>query len=417
MSKYLIQGGNPLSGTVKVSGAKNAALPILAATLLTNGASVIHNVPNLIDVVTIIRVLRALGVRAEYQEGNTVRVWVNGGIRHVAPYELVTKMRASFFVAGPILARTGLAKIPLPGGCAIGLRPVDIHMKGFAALGAKTEMEHGFVILKADQLRGTSIYLDFPSVGATENILMAAVLAEGTTLIENAAREPEVTDLANFLNQAGAKIAGIGTDILTIQGVALLKGIEYSIIPDRVETGTFMAAGALTHGDIKITGVVPPHLEGVKSKLEEMGTTIQCDADTMTVRGNGRFQATHIKTLPFPGFPTDLQAPFTTLLATAKGTSIISETVFENRFTYAAELNRMGANIQVEDRNAVITGVDQLSGAPIRVTDLRAGAALILAGLMAQGETLVEDTDRHLERGYEHLTEKFSQLGARIHKC
>jgi UDP-N-acetylglucosamine 1-carboxyvinyltransferase len=317
---------------------------------------VIQNVPNLLDVITFIRVLRALGIRAEYSQSipNTVDVW-NYSVKHVAPYELVTKMRASFFVIGPILAVKGLAKIPLPGGCAIGSRPVDIHIKGMEALGAKVKLEHGFVIAEAKKLKGGRFYLDFPSVGATESVMMAASLAEGETLIENAAREPEIVDLANFLIKAGAQIEGAGSDVIKVQGVKKLKPVEYSIIPDRIEAGTIMAAAAITSGKVTISGIIPEHLEAITRKLQESGVKITVEGTTMTVDATGdHFKAVDVKTMPFPGFPTDMQPQMAAFLTLAKGTSVISESIFENRFMHMHELRRLGADIKLEDRKSVV---------------------------------------------------------------
>ena len=415
MQKFLIKGKRPLTGEVTISGAKNAALPILAATIMLAGRSVIKNVPNLSDVTTIIRVLRALGIRAEYSQSspNTVNVW-NFQVRHVAPYELVTKMRASFFVIGPILAMKGLAKIPLPGGCAIGSRPVDIHIKGMEALGAKVELEHGFVIARADKLKGGKVYLDFPSVGATESVMMAASLAAGETVIENAAREPEIIDLANFLKKAGAKIEGAGTELIRIEGVDHLNPVEYSIIPDRIEAGTFMMAAAITGGDLVIDKIVPEHLEATARKLQESGLKVEFSGQRVKVTSNGGYKAVDLKTLPYPGFATDMQPQFTSFLCLAKGTSVITETVFENRFMQANELKRMGAEIRLEGQSAIITGVPKLSGAQVRAPDLRAGAALVLAGLAAEGETLIEDRDHHISRGYEHFMDKLKNVGAEV---
>ena len=418
MLKLLVRGAKPLRGEVNISGAKNAALPILAATIMLPGRSVIRNVPNLLDVTTIVRVLRALGIRAEYSQSshNTVNIW-NYQVRHVAPYELVTKMRASFFVIGPILAVKGLAKIPLPGGCAIGSRPVDIHIKGLEALGAQVELEHGFVIAKAAKLRGAKVYFDFPSVGATETVMMAAALAEGETTIGNAAREPEIVDLANFLIKAGARIAGAGTELIKIEGVQKLNPVDYAIIPDRIEAGTLMLAAAITRGGLKLNHVVPEHLGATIRKLLETGVRVEHDDSSITVAGDDGFKAVDVKTLPYPGFPTDMQPQFTALLSLASGTSVVSESVFENRFMHLPELRRMGADIKLEGQSAIINGVGKLSGAPVRVTDLRAGAALLLAGLAAEGETLIEDRDHHLNRGYENIIEKFNAVGADIRKA
>lgn len=415
MRKIIVKGKKRLEGEVRISGAKNSALAILAATILLPGKVVIRNVPNLLDVKTMIRVLRALGLRAEYSgsQANTVEIW-NDEVKHVAPYELVTKMRASFFVIGPILARKGLAKVPLPGGCAIGSRPVNLHIKGLEGLGANVTMEHGFVIVKAKKLKGGRIYLDFPSVGATESVMMAATLAEGETLIENAAREPEVEDLANFLNLAGAKIAGAGTEAIKVSGVSHLSPVEYRIIPDRIEAGTFMVATAITRGEAILRDIIPEQIESTIRKLQEIGIDITVTGNNLKVANRDGMRAADIKTLPYPGIPTDMQPQLTALLSLAKGTSVINETVFENRFMHVHELNRMGADIKLEGQSAIINGVSKLSSAPVKVSDLRAGAALILAGLAAEGETIIEDRDHHVERGYENIIDKFSKLGAEI---
>ncbi|MFA6431243.1 MAG: UDP-N-acetylglucosamine 1-carboxyvinyltransferase [Candidatus Margulisiibacteriota bacterium] len=417
MLKLAIRGKKKLEGEIFVSGAKNSALPILAASIMVPGRSVIRNIPNLLDVTTMIRVLIALGIRAEYSlsSPNTVNIW-NYQVRHVAPYELVTKMRASFFVIGPILAVNGLAKIPLPGGCAIGSRPVDIHIKGLEALGAKVELEHGFVIAKAQKLKGAKVYFNFPSVGATETVMMAAALAEGDSIIENCAKEPEIIDLANFLNKAGAKIEGAGTDIITVQGVNSLKAVDYSVIPDRIEAGTLMAAAAITNGKLKINGIVLDHVESAVRKLEEIGVKIENNGKSMLVSREGKLKAADIKTLPYPAFPTDMQPQFSALLCLAEGTSVITETIFENRFMHLTELKRMGADIRLEGQSVIINGVEKLSGAPVRVTDLRAGAALLLAGLAAEGETVLEDRDHHIYRGYENILDKLSAVGADIRR-
>jgi len=415
MRKILVKGKKRLEGAVTVSGAKNSALAILAAAILLPGKSIIRNVPNLLDIKTMIRVLRALDLRAEYSgsQPNTVELW-NNNIKHVAPYELVTKMRASFFVIGPILARKGLAKIPLPGGCAIGSRPVNLHIKGLEALGAVVQMEHGFVIVRAKKLKGNRVYLDFPSVGATETVMMAAALAEGDTVIENAAQEPEIIDLANFLNAAGAKIEGVGSQVIKIKGVSGLHAVEYPIIPDRIEAGTFMVAAAITKGKINIKGVVPAHIEAIIGKLEETGLKVETKDNEMLVTQKDGIKSVDVKTMPYPGFPTDMQPQLTALLCLAKGTSVITETVFENRFMHLHELRRMGADIKLEGQSAIIHGVTGLSSAPVKVTDLRAGAALILAALAAEGETIIEDRDHHIERGYENIVQKFKNLGAEI---
>ncbi len=415
MKRLVVKGQKRLSGEVKISGAKNSALAVLAATILLPGKTIIRNVPNLLDVKTIVRGLRALGIRAEYSasQASTVEVW-NEDVKHVAPYELVTKMRASFFIIGPILARKGLAKVPLPGGCAIGSRPVNLHIKGLEALGAQVSMEHGFVIVKAKKLKGGKVYLDFPSVGATESTMMAASLADGDTVIENAAREPEVADLANMLIQAGAKISGVGTEVIRISGVSSLKPVEYRVIPDRIEAGTFMVAAAITGGEITLLNTIPDQVEATSRKLQEIGVTIEPSGQTLKVSIKDGIKPADVKTMPYPGFPTDMQPQVATLLCLAKGTSIVTETVFENRFIYINELKRMGADIKLEGQSAIINGVPLLSSAPVKVSDLRAGAALVLAGLAAKGETLIEDRDHHLERGYDNLLKKLTELGADI---
>ena len=409
-----MKGNGPLSGSVNISGSKNAALPILASTILLTGETVITNIPLLHDVITMIRVLRALGMRVEYSEPNSVHVWVSAKIRHVAPYELVTKMRASFFVIGPILAKEGLAKIPLPGGCAIGSRPVNFYIKGLEALGANIRMEHGFVIAEAKKLKGGLIYLDFPSVGATESLMMAATLAEGQTIIENAAQEPEIKDLARFLIKCGARIEGAGEEKIIINGVSSLKAQDYKIIPDRIEAGTFMIASAITKGSVTINNIIPEDVAVITAKLIEAGVDVQIGENFVKVGHKGVVKAVNIKTLPYPGFPTDMQPQFASLLSVADGTSVVTETIFENRFMHVNELNRMGADIQIEGHSMIIKGVPKLSGAPVRASDLRAGAALVLAGLVAEGQTLIDDMDRHIVRGYEKFLVKLSGLGADV---
>ena len=415
MRKAIVKGGKRLHGKVAISGSKNAALPILAATILLHGETTITNVPNLLDIITMIRVLRALGLRAEYFEPDTVKVYSNGNVKHVAPYELVTKMRASFFVIGPILARMGLAKVPLPGGCAIGSRPVNLHIKGLEALGAHVGMEHGFVIVKANKLKGAKIYLDFPSVGATETIMMAATHSEGETILENAAQEPEIADLASFLNKCGAKIEGAGKETVRITGVNRLNGnVEYKVMPDRIEACTLMIAGAITKGEVTLEGIVEQHIEPVVRKLQDAGVEVTASGGQVKVKAKDGIKATDVKTMPYPGFPTDAQPQFTSLMSIAEGTSIITETVFENRFMHVQELKRMGADIQLEGQSAIIKGVKKLSGCPVRASDLRAGAALVLAGLTAEGETLIDDVERFIERGYENFTGKINALGGDI---
>ena len=414
-SRVTIKGGIPLQGSVNVSGSKNAALPIMASFLMLPGETTILNVPNLVDVTSMVRMLRALGMGSEYlAAGNKVRSWQRQKLRHVAPYDLVTKMRASFFVAGPLLAQTGFAKIPMPGGCAIGSRPISLHLKGFELLGAKINYEHGFVEIRADKLVGNEIYLDFPSVGATENIMMAATLAEGKTIIENAAREPEIEDLANFLNMAGADIKGAGNNVIEIEGVRSLNAVNnYSIIPDRIEAGTLILAAAITRGEVDVCGCNSDHLRNLLDKLIESGVKLELLDDCIKVSSNGRPKAIDIETLPFPGFPTDMQAQIMAFLVLAEGTSVITETIFENRFTHAQELNRMGANIKISSHTAIVSGVNNLSAAPVKITDLRAGAALFLAGLAAEGDTLIYGM-KHIKRGYEDIIGKLKSLGSNI---
>lgn len=412
MPKISVKKSNPLKGTVKIDGAKNSVLPIIAATLLAKDKSVLNGVPNLKDVHVISDLLRHLGAEVEYKD-NTLTVDASNINTCEAPYKLVSKMRASFLVMGPLLARFNSTKISMPGGCAIGTRPIDLHLKGFKALGAKVEMDHGFVEAKSDKLIGTKLYLDFPSVGATENIIMAATLAEGTTIIENAAEEPEIVDLANFLNEMGAKIKGAGTNTIKIVGVKELKGTTHNIIPDRIEAATYMVAAAITKGDITIENVILEHLRPVVAKLKEAGCKIIELENAVRVIGPEKIQSIDIKTLPHPGFPTDVQAQFMAMLTVASGSSTVIETVFENRFMHVAEFNRMGADIKIEGRSAVIKGVDKLYGAEVNATDLRAGAALILCGLIAEGETKVGEI-YHIQRGYVDIDKKITALGGNI---
>jgi UDP-N-acetylglucosamine 1-carboxyvinyltransferase len=375
----------------------------------------IENVPNLLDISTMIKMLNSLDVVAEpCPDKNILKIRNNRKIRHIAPYDLVTAMRASFFVAGPILARTGYAKVPMPGGCSIGSRPIDIHLTGFKAMGAEVRMEHGFVELKCPKLKGVRMHLDFPSVGATENIMMAACLADGQTVIENAAREPEIDDLANYLNRAGAKISGIGTSVIVVDGVKRLTGCTHRVIPDRIEAATLLIAGPITGGRVTVEDAIFSHLEPIVMKLREAGCEVIVENDTtITAAFNGPLKAVNFNTMPFPGFPTDAQAQMMTLLAVSGGTSVIEETIFENRFMHAEELKRMGANIKTNGHTAIVTGVPRLSGAEVKMTDLRAGAALILAGLNAEGITTAHGM-KHLKRGYENLPEKLTSLGAKI---
>ena len=415
LDKLVIHGGKPLEGTIPINGAKNSALVLLAGALLAPEESVITNVPNLADVGVISEVLARIGVRVMMDlTSHTVRVDAADLRDTPPPYELVTKMRASFFILGPILARLGYARIPLPGGCSIGSRPVDLHLKGLRSLGAKITIEHGYVEAQADKLIGGPVYLDYPSVGATETIMMAACLAEGMTVIDNCAQEPEIVDLADMLIKMGAKISGAGTQTITVEGVKRLNGTVHECIPDRIEAGTFMVAAAVTRGRLKLTKVRADHMQAVISKLQEAGVGITVDANgDILVDGTGEFHPVDIRTLPFPGFPTDLQSQLMTFLSLVPGTSMVTETVFKNRFMHVDELQRMGANIKTEGNCAVIQGVEGLTGAPVKATDLRAGAAMILAGLAARGETVISNV-HHIDRGYEDIVGKLSAVGAKI---
>lgn len=411
--KLIISGGNRLQGTVKIDGAKNSALSIMAATLLTKDVCILRNVPRLTDVETMSDVIRKLGVKVEWKEGNNLYIDSDNFNNYEAPYELVKMMRASILVMGPLLARLKRAKISLPGGCAIGARPVDYHLKGFEALGAQVEVEKGYIEAKVNTLKGVEIYLDFPSLGATENIMMAACLAEGVTTIENAAKDPEVVELGYFLNKMGAKVEGLGADLIKIEGVKELHGIDYTIIPDRIEAGTYMIAAAITGGDVLIENADLLLLKPLIVKLEEAGVQIELEKNLIKVIGPDRVKAVDIKTLPFPGFPTDMQPQFMALSCVARGTSVITETVFEKRFAHIGDLIRMGADIKVEGHSAIIKGVNKLSAAPVMASDLRGGAALVLAGLIAEGTTELSRI-YHLDRGYVKLEEKLNSLGADI---
>ena len=413
MEKLFIQGGRRLSGTVKVSGAKNAVLPVIAASLLASTPSVIEEIPDLDDVKTITEVLQYLGLDTRREPGS---LFVDStGIKSCeASYELVRKMRASFLVMGPLLSRFQEARISLPGGCAIGTRPIDLHLKGFEALGAEIILGHGFIEARAPKgLKGARVYLDFPSVGATENIMMAASLAKGQTIIENAAQEPEIVDLANYLNAMGAGVRGAGTNVIRIDGVQKLTGTTYAVIPDRIEAGTYMVAAAITGGDILLKNVLFEHLKPLVAKLKEAGVTIEEDVDQIRVTASGVLRAVDVKTLPYPGFPTDMQAQFMALMTVTEGSSVISETVFENRFMHVDELKRMGASIRVDGRIAMVDGVKKLTGCPVTATDLRAGAALVLAGLAAEGQTEIGSV-YHIDRGYDRIVDKLRGLGAEI---
>lgn len=414
MEKLIVKGGNRLVGTVKTSGAKNAVLPIIAASILGKTPSHLDEVPMLEDVHTISEVLKCLGLTVTSPKANVLDIDSTEITSYEAPYELVRTMRASFLVMGPLLARIGKARISMPGGCAIGARPIDIHLKAFEALGVKIEQGHGYIEASVpDGLKGTSIYFDFPSVGATENIIMAASLAEGTTILENAAEEPEIVDLANYLNKMGAKIRGAGTDTIRIEGVKELHGADYTIIPDRIEAGTYMIAAAMTGGDVVVENVLPEHQKPLIAKLREAGAVVEEDIDKVRVIGQNHLKAVSIKTLPYPGFPTDMQAQMMAMMVIAAGRSKVTETVFENRFMHVVELNRMGAQISTEGRSAVIDGPCKLTGCDVRATDLRAGAAMILAGLVAEGTTCIGDI-YHIDRGYENIVSKLKSLGADI---
>lgn len=413
LSKYIVEKSPPLQGGVRIGGSKNSVLPILAATLLTDELCTISDVPALKDVLVMQEMLEDFGVKVGWSGKEKIDVHAKKISKTEASFDLVRQIRASFLVMGPMLARTGKIKIPLPGGCAIGTRPVDLHLKGFSALGANINQEHGFVIAKAKKLKAAKIYLDFPSVGATENIMMAAVLAEGQTVIQNPASEPEIVDLANFLNEMGADVRGAGTDSIKINGVEKLHGASHTVIPDRIEAGTFMVAAAISKGQITIDNVVIDHLKPIIAKLKETGVEITEIDNGLKVAGGKKIKAMDVKTLPYPGFPTDMQAPFMALLTLSEGTSLVIETVFENRFMHVSEFVRMGADIKIDGRSAVIEGVQKLTGSQVRATDLRAGAALIVCALVAEGRTEIDDAF-HVTRGYYNIDEKLRSLGAKI---
>lgn len=412
MDKIIVDGGRALQGEVRISGAKNAALPILISALLTEGTSTFSNVPRLQDIHSTVLLLENLGARVE-AEADAIRVDAGGQIQHEAEYDLVRKMRASVLVLGPLVARLGKARVSLPGGCAIGARPINLHLKGLAAMGASIELKHGYVEASADRLRGAEIYFDVVTVTGTENLMMAATLAQGTTVLRNAAREPEIVALAGTLSKMGADIQGAGTAVITINGVSSLKSVEACIIPDRIEAGTFMMAAALTGGSIAILDSEPEHLGALIDKLRLAGSDIEINGQTIQVNHEGPIKSVDIKTQPYPGFPTDMQAQFMVLMSIAKGTSMISETIFENRFIHVSELRRMGADIQVSGNTAIVKGVSHLSAAQVMATDLRASASLILAGLVAEGTTQINRV-YHLDRGYQSLEKKFAGLGATI---
>jgi len=414
MDKIIVEGRRYLEGKVRISGAKNAALPILFSSLLTDGWNTYTNVPNLKDIQSTKDLLSNLGARLE-TDGDTVRIDAGGVCHHEAPYDLVRKMRASILALGPLVARLKKARVSLPGGCAIGARPINLHLKGLAGLGARIELKHGYVEAAADRLKGEEIYMDIPTVTGTENLMMAAVLAEGITVLRNAAREPEVIALADVLKRMGAKIEGAGTSVITIEGVSVLEPVSVTIIPDRIEAGTFMVSAALTGGNVTLLDCEPDHLEAVIHKLRLCGAEVLVKDKRIQVKGTDAIESVDVKTLPYPGFPTDMQAQFMVLMSVAKGFSMISETIFENRLIHVSELKRMGADIKVSGNTAMITGVPMLYGAPVMASDLRASASLILAGLVAKGTTEVHRV-YHLDRGYESIEKKFSQLGAAIRR-
>ncbi|MGZ8364726.1 MAG: UDP-N-acetylglucosamine 1-carboxyvinyltransferase [Nitrospira sp.] len=414
MDEILIRGGKRLAGDVRISGAKNSALPILASTILGGGECVITNLPRVVDVLTMGKLLGILGATVSH-EGNRAVIQVDAIESTEAPYDLVKTMRASVLVLGPLVARWGEAKVSLPGGCAIGSRPVNLHLAGLAKLGADISIEHGYITARAKRLRGARIYCDTPTVTGTENLMMAATLAEGVTTLENAAKEPEIVDLAEFLVKRGARIRGAGTDEIVIEGVRELHGGDHDVIPDRIEAGTYLAAAAVTQGDVIATHCRPGHLEAVLMKLREAGADVQEGNDHVRLTMPDKLRGTDIRTLPFPGFPTDMQAQMVALLSLAEGTSVVTETVFESRFMHVEELRRMGANIRVEGNRLVVTGCKQLTGAPVMASDLRASAGLIVAGLAAEGVTQVHRV-YHLDRGYERIEEKLGALGAEVQR-
>jgi UDP-N-acetylglucosamine 1-carboxyvinyltransferase len=419
VDKIIVQGGRPLQGEVAVSGSKNAALPILISSLLTSEPCVYQGIPHLVDINTTLKLLSGLGVDMDKdswaRDSGDLTIRADRVKNVKASYDLVKTMRASFLVTGPLLARFGRAHVSTPGGCAIGTRPVNLHLKGLAAMGASIDQVHGYMEVKAEKLRGAKIYLDLPSVGATENLMMAASLAEGTTVIENAAKEPEIEDLGAVLNKMGARVQGAGSDIIRIEGVTSLRGVTHRVIPDRIEAASFVIAGVLTGGNVVVIGARPAHLDAFSIKLKEAGVDLIVGENSFGVKGNGKIRSVDVTTLPYPGFPTDLQAQMMVLMSVADGVSVITETIFENRFMHAQELDRMGADIRLEGNRAVVRGVKELSGAPVMATDLRASVSLILAGLVANGTTEVSRV-YHLDRGYERIEQKLSKLGAAIER-
>ncbi len=415
MEKYLINGGKKLFGTVSVSGAKNAAVAIIPATLIARDKCIIENVPNISDVSIMLRILNEMGAQIKYIDKTTVEIDTSYISENGVPYEMARSLRASYYFLGAMLCRFSEANVALPGGCYFGDRPIDQHIKGFKAIGSEVSIDKGIVYAKAEKLIGNQVFFDVVSVGATMNVMLAAVSAEGTTILENCAKEPHIVDLANFLNSMGADIRGAGTDVIKIRGVQKLHGTTYSIIPDQIEAGTYMVAAAATGGNVLIKNFIPKHLESIIAKIESVGAIVEIFDDSIRVRRENPMQKTNIKTMPHPGFPTDMQPQFAVMLSVAQGTSIVTEGVWDNRYRYIDELRRMGANAQVDGKVAVIEGVDKLIGAPVKATDLRAGAAMLIAGLIADGKTEIEDI-YHIERGYEELEEKLRMLGADIKK-
>lgn len=415
MEQYAIKGGNPLVGEVEIGGAKNAALAILAAAAMTDETVIIENVPDLRDTMAMLQAMKSIGIQVEKIDRHTIKI--NAGVINnlVIEDDSIKKIRASYYFLGALLGKFKKAEVALPGGCNIGLRPIDQHIKGFRALGADVRIEHGLIITEAQRLAGSHIYLDVVTVGATINIMMAAAMAEGQTIIENAAKEPHVVDVANFLNSMGASIKGAGTDVIRIRGVQKLHGTEYAIIPDQIEAGTFMFAAAVTRGDVTVKNVIPKHLESISAKLMEIGCEVEESDDAVRVVAAKPLSHTHVKTLPYPGFPTDMQPQITVALGLSKGTSIVTESIFENRFKYVDELTRMGANIKVESNTAIIDGVQKYTGASLTAPDLRAGAALVTAALAAEGISVIDDI-KFIERGYEDFPQKLQSLGAQIEK-
>ncbi|MDA8065585.1 MAG: UDP-N-acetylglucosamine 1-carboxyvinyltransferase [Thermaerobacter sp.] len=416
MARFLVTGGIPLKGTITANGSKNSALPIItAAALAAEGESVLENVPRYTDILDLCEILRQLGARVEWDGSCTLRVAAPKLTAWEAPYHLARKLRGSTYVVGLLLARRGQAEVAVPGGCDIGARPVDFHLRGFRSLGAETRVEHGSILAQASRLEGTVIFVDRASVGTTVNLMITASLASGTTVLENAAREPEIVDLANFLNGMGGHVRGAGTNVIRIEGVEVLHGTRHEVIPDRIEAGTYLIAGVATGGRVRVENAIPEHLRTVLAKLEEAGAQVAEGTDWVEAWANGRLQAVDIQTQPYPGFPTDLQSPFVSLLSVAEGVSVVEETIFDNRFGFANELIRMGADIKVERNTALVRGGERLTGAPIEARDIRGGAALMVAGLSAEGETEIGGM-RHIDRGYHAMEEKLTALGARVRR-